>query len=133
MAARQGSLSDWRRFRRGTASVPQIEFSTGSACWNYRDCPPSETKLELLWRERTLQTLTKISHGSARKSVSCPESVLAGCERHHGPGRSFHDGRRRCNRNELHRRELCSCQMERVAQPSGAARGRLHCHPQPQG
>ena len=62
-----------------------------------------------------MQTLTKISHGSARKPVSCAESIVASCERHHGPGCSFHDGRRRRNRNELHRRKLCSCQMERLA------------------
>src|SRR5271157_1665412 len=43
MAARQGSLSDWRRFGRGTASVPPVEFSARSAHWNHRGCPPSKT------------------------------------------------------------------------------------------
>src|SRR5208282_716234 len=43
MAVRQGSLSDWRRSRRGTASVPQVEFSAGSAHWNHRGHPPSKT------------------------------------------------------------------------------------------
>src|SRR5271166_594535 len=88
MAARQGSLSDWRRFGRGTASVPQVEFGAGSARWNHRDCPPSKTN----WSRhggkghcRPLQRLVM----SARKPVSCPESIVASCEHYHGAGRSF--------------------------------------------
>jgi hypothetical protein len=79
-----------------------------------------------------LQTLTKISHGSARKPVSCAESIVAGCERHDGSGRAFHDGGRCCNRNGFQRsRKFRSGEMERLAQSSSASRGRLYRYVQP--
>ena len=130
--SRQGSLSDWRRFRRGTASVPEIEFSAGSARWNHRGYPPSETNWSCDGGKGHCRPLQRLVMGVLENqclvlnrswqavNVITVQAALSMMAADAATGMNFTEGM------------LCSCQMERLAQSSGAARGRLHRHAQPQ-